>query len=228
MLPLDIMWDRGLSPWGVPLDTFLTVAPFCDRLLGDAALRSRLRAQRFDAALVDLFTNECGLALAHALNIPSIAYWALPLSGGEAVLSSGMSSPSGSSPSFMSTYSDTMNFWQRCVNYFYGVMNSVVMRVQCFISDRVIQRHLPGTPSSKELMANLSGLLENSDFSLDYPKELPPNVVNVGCMQCRDPQPLSKVRLNVEKSEISFLVTKRGFQVILFISKINKSKISMI
>lgn len=193
MLPLDVMWENGLSPWGVPLDAFLTVAPFCERLLGDVELRQRLHEQHFDLALVDLFTNECGLALAHALNAPAVAYWALPISGGEAVLSSGVSAPHGAAPAFMTGYSDTMSFVQRAINLFYATMNGLVIRVQCFISDRVIQRHLPGAPSSLQLMANLSGLLENTDFSVDYPKEYPPNVINVGCMQCRDPQPLPQV-----------------------------------
>jgi len=193
MLPLDVMWENGLSPWGVPLDAFLTVPPFCDRLLSDRDLWRKLREQNFDLALVDLFTNECGLALAHSLGVPSVAYWALPLNGGEAVLSAGVSNPSGSVPAFMSGYSDSLSFSQRAVNLFYSSMNYVVMYVQCFLSDRSIQRHLPGTPSSHQLLANLSGLLENSDFSLDYPREYPPNVVNVGCMQCRDPQPLPQV-----------------------------------
>ncbi|XP_065341949.1 UDP-glucuronosyltransferase 2B4-like [Cloeon dipterum] len=187
MLPLDVMWRDGLSPWGVPLDAFWTVPAHCDTLLRDVRLRRRLRQVGFHVALVDLLSNECGLALAHALGVPAVAYWALPATGGEATFSAGMSSPSGAVPAFMSTYSDAMNVLQRGVNLFYAAMNQLLMRFQFFLADRSIQRHLPGSPDSQQLLANLSGLLENSDFSVDYPREYPPNVVNVGCMQCREP-----------------------------------------
>ncbi|XP_059481740.1 UDP-glucuronosyltransferase 2C1-like [Neocloeon triangulifer] len=190
MLPLDVMWRNGLSPWGVPLDAFWTMPPYCDTLLSDKGLRRRLRRSHFDVALVDLFTNECGLALAHSLGLPSVAYWALPMNGGEATFSSGISNPSGAVPSFMTSFTDRMNFVRRGVNLFYATMNYLVMQFQFFLTDRSIQKHLPGAPSSQQLIANLSGLLENTDFSVDYPREYPPNVINVGCMQCREIQPL--------------------------------------
>jgi hypothetical protein len=154
-----------------------------------------LKIKQFDVAVVDLFTNECGLALAYHLNVPAVAYWALPLSGGEAALSSGLSTYPGSSPSFMSQLTDQMNFLQRVKNLFYSVMNYAVMQLQFIITDRAIQRHLPGTPSSASLLANISGVLENSDFTLDYARELPPNIINVGCMQCREPKSLPQVTI---------------------------------
>ncbi|KAF4523516.1 UDP-glycosyltransferase-03 [Ephemera danica] len=190
ILPLDIMWEQGLNPFGVPLDAFRTITPMCDTLLGDLELRKRLQNEKFDVALVDLFTNECGLALAYHLRVPVVAYWALPLSGGEAVFSAGVSQPPGLAPAFMTQLSDRMSFLQRAKNLFFCLMNALVMQVQFAITDRVIQRHLPGTPSSVDLLAGISGLLENSDFALDYSREMPPNIINVGCMQCRPPRPL--------------------------------------
>ncbi len=48
------------SPWDL-------VEHYCDSLLGNRELASRLRAAAPTVALVDLLSNECGLALAHNL-----------------------------------------------------------------------------------------------------------------------------------------------------------------
>ena len=56
-------------------------------------------------------------------------------------------------------------------------------------------RHMPGTPRSWDLLADLNGALINSNMVVDYPRLLPETFVNVGGMQIREePKPLPKVR----------------------------------
>ena len=57
---------------------------FCNDLLGDKKRIEKLRMQKFDVVLVDLIYNECGLALAHELGVPTVGYWAFSFSSGEA------------------------------------------------------------------------------------------------------------------------------------------------
>ena len=42
-----------------------------------------LRARQFDVALVDIISNECGLALAAALKLPVVGFWGFSFVGGE-------------------------------------------------------------------------------------------------------------------------------------------------
>ena len=56
-------------------------------------------------------------------------------------------------------------------------------------------RHMPGTPRSWDLLADLNGALINSNTVVDYPRLLPETFVNVGGMQIREePKPLPRVR----------------------------------
>ncbi|CAB3372114.1 Hypothetical predicted protein [Cloeon dipterum] len=189
-VPMDRAWTSGLTPWRIPMDGAFTLSSMCDRMLGDAKLMKQLRLSHFDVSIADLLTNECGLALASSLGVPTVGYWNLAFNGCELPFSGGLSTPTGALPSFMSGYTDRMSFAQRAVNLFYHLVTDVLLRVHFVMIDRVVQKHLPGTPSSKALLANLSGVLANNDFSIDFPREYPPNVVNVGCMQCRQPKPL--------------------------------------
>nr|CAD7256414.1 unnamed protein product [Timema shepardi] len=174
---------------------FRTMIALCDTLLGDSVLLTRLKRQNIRLAVIDLFTNECGLAFAYQLGIPVVGYWALPLNGGEADYAAGMALTSFSpiSPSFMSGLTDDMNFYQRMKNALYKLLGTIVMRLQMFITNNLIQKHFPGTPHPTLLLSNLSGMLANVDHSLDYPRPLPPNVIPVGCMQCRPARRLPEI-----------------------------------
>lgn len=58
--------------------------------------------------------------------------------------------------------------------------------------NQVIAEKLPGTPHSTELVQNISFVFINSDFSLDYPRPIVPNVAYIGCVQCHPPKALPK------------------------------------
>ncbi|XP_071440979.1 UDP-glucuronosyltransferase 2C1-like [Hetaerina americana] len=194
-LPLERLWRSGLCPFQVPLSAFRTNDALCSALLPPGGrLRRRLGTRRFHVALVDALANECGFALAHALEAPAVAYWALPLSGGEADYLAGLwrPAPLAHGPGILTGLSDHMNYLQRVQNAFFRAMSHLVMQIQFWYTHAAIQRHLPGTPDPRTLLEDVAGVLENSDVALDYPRALPPNVINVGCMQCRPPRPLPR------------------------------------
>ena len=64
--------------------------------------------------------------------------------------------------------------------------------MQFFISNSVIQNHLPNNPYPSTVLANMSGVLLNSIPGLDYPKLLPPTYLEVGGFHIQKTKPLTK------------------------------------
>lgn len=58
---------------------------FCSQILRPS-LVEELLDEKFDVAIIDLMFNECGLALAHELGVPSVGYWAFSFASGVQVL----------------------------------------------------------------------------------------------------------------------------------------------
>ena len=58
---------------------------FCSQILRPS-LVEELLDEKFDVAIIDLMYNECGLALAYDLGVPSVGYWAFSFSFGVQVL----------------------------------------------------------------------------------------------------------------------------------------------
>ncbi len=57
------------------------------------------------------------------------------------------------------------------------------MHYHVSVCDEAIREHYPTAPSSAELIAEVGGVLINSDSILDYPRLLPETFVNVGGLQ---------------------------------------------
>ncbi|KAG8237104.1 UDP-glycosyltransferase [Ladona fulva] len=190
-LPLERLWRLGLCPLQVPLSAFFTNDAVCKLLLPPKG-RLRRRLRQYDVAVVDSFANECGLALASDLKAPTVTYWALPLSGGEGDYAAGVWKPPfmANTPSMMTKLTDNMTYLERLYSAFFRMGGHLVMSIQFWWTHLAIQRHLPGAPHPRRLLEDIAGVLENSDVALDYPRALPPNVINIGCMQCRPPRTL--------------------------------------
>ena len=58
---------------------------FCSQILRPS-LVEELLDEKFDVAIIDLMFNECGLALAHELSVPSVGYWAFSFASGVQVV----------------------------------------------------------------------------------------------------------------------------------------------
>lgn len=188
-MPQELMWRKGTSWTALPVDTFLTVGAFCRSLLEREQLREELRREKFDIAIVDILYNECSLALAHDLGLPSIGYWAFTFAGGEPQYTTAFSPPS-SVPLILSHCPEVMSFWERLWNHFVAFSSHVVMQTQFAVTSYQIRHYLPSCPWPADLLSNLSGMLINSHPVVDIPRLLPPSFLNVGGMQIRPPQPL--------------------------------------
>ena len=88
------------------------------------------------------------------------------------------------------------------------------------ISDQVIGEKLPKSPKSAELLSDLSGVMINTDFVLDYPRAQPPNFINVGGLQIKaDPGTIPSDMLSfINSAPEGVLLFTMGF---IFNAKVN-------
>ena len=88
------------------------------------------------------------------------------------------------------------------------------------VSDQVIGEKLPQSPKSAELLSNLSGVMINTDFVLDYPRAQPPNFINVGGLQIKaDPGTIPSDMLSfINSAPEGVLLFTMGF---IFNAKVN-------
>ena len=73
--------------------------------------------------------------------------------------------------------------------------------------------NLPSSPSSRQLLANISGVMINTDFILDYPRPQPPTYINVGGIQIKpNPGELpDTINTFIEGAEDGVILFTMGF-----------------
>ena len=96
-----------------------------------------------------------------------------------------MGAPPSFVPAMMSRMGQKMNFIQRSVNLAIKLMSRVYMTYHNYNIDTILSDQLPSSPSASELLSNLSGVLINTDYVLDYARPQPPAFINVGGLQIK-------------------------------------------
>ena len=184
-LPMEGLWTDGHSFWWSLKTLFqqINVMKEACRVVLHENLYQTLASTEFDVAFVDLMFNECGLALVNRLKTPAVGF-GFSLTVGPQEFTTLDTLPSYV-PVLLSNFGDTMNLMERTFNliaklssrfYMYYVSN----KVDCYIRDS-----LPQSPSSRDLSAELNGVLVNTDFVLDYPRTYPPSFINIGGLQIK-------------------------------------------
>ncbi len=195
-MPMEHLWANGLSQfrifWDIGLKPWQIVDAYCDQLLANPTIWELFREGHYDVAIVDLVYNECGLALTHHFKVPSVGYWAFSFSSGEADFTTAALPPSHV-PTFMSGLSDEMTFFERVYNAYVKMCSGLLMFHHCLRCDWVIQKYLPNTPRSWDLLGNLNGALINTNALMDHPKLLPPTFLQVGGMHIKNESAFVKV-----------------------------------
>ena len=153
--------------------------------------------RHFDAIIVEAFSNECFMGFAHKFKAAIIQV--CPFGGihwmGDWV---GNPNPYSYVPEVYLHYSHRMNFWERLVNTLAGIYWRIW---QAFYIIPRQEEAMKGffnftepPPPLKELLRKTSLLLVNNHFSLNYPKSLIPNIIEVGGMHLQPPKELPEVR----------------------------------
>lgn len=69
-------------------------------------------------------------------------------------------------------------------------------QVMVGVLQTVVRKHLGDEiPPVYDLSKNVSFILQNSHFSVSYPRAFMPNVAEIACIHCKPSQPLPNVRL---------------------------------
>jgi hypothetical protein len=107
-------------------------------------------------------------------------------------------------PNYTTQNPRDMNFLQRVLNVAMKCFMWSIMVTQCYYCDFYIQRHLPGKPSSLDLLGNLNGVLINSQPILDSPRLLPDTFINVGGLQIKKKLDLLTEVMMIHTIKITF------------------------
>ena len=92
-----------------------------------------------------------------------------------------------------------MSFLERLYNFNLHVAHILYMYFQFFYANYYIQEKFPDEPPIDEIVQKLEFIMVNSNEFVDYPRLLPPNVIQVGGLQIKEPKDLPQVQYNYYK-----------------------------
>ncbi|NWH59336.1 UD11 glucuronosyltransferase, partial [Geococcyx californianus] len=170
---------KAYQRWKILSDLAVTG---CARLLYNKELIRYLEESKFDAVFTDPII-PCGQVLAEHLSLPSVFYFRASPCGLEYEATQCPNPPSYI-PRVSTNLTDHMNFLQRVKNLIFDIPNY-------FVCDFLFQPHaklasdfLQRDVTVLDLFRQGSIWLMRSDFVLDYPRPLMPNMIFVGGANC--------------------------------------------
>ncbi|XP_069869013.1 UDP-glucuronosyltransferase 1A7-like isoform X5 [Dipodomys merriami] len=169
---------------------FQLIFSHCRSLFNDKELVEFLKESSFDAVFLDPF-DMCGLIVAKYLALPSVLF-----SRGVFChyLEEGAQCPAPPSyvPRGLLSLTDAMTFQERVWNY----ISHLAERMFCPLFYKPVSEaasEILQTPVTvSDLFRQVSIWLLRSDFVLEFPKPVMPNMVYVGGMNCHQGKPLPK------------------------------------
>ncbi|XP_059134711.1 UDP-glucuronosyltransferase 1A7-like [Peromyscus eremicus] len=163
----------------------------CRSLFNNKKLVEYLKQSSFDAVFLDPF-DVCGLTVAKYLSLPSVIFSRYFFCHH---LEAGTQCPSPLSyvPRLFSKFTDTMTFMERMSNIVFYMEEHAfcyyLFKTATDIASEVLQ-----TPMTMEdLFSQVSIWLLRTDFVLDFPRPVMPNMVFIGGINCQQRKPLLKV-----------------------------------
>ncbi|XP_066089507.1 UDP-glucuronosyltransferase 1A7-like isoform X4 [Saccopteryx bilineata] len=189
----DIHWKaraQSLTPMlmGTSNSTFDYIFSRCRSLFNDKKLVRYLEESSFDAVFLDPF-DMCGLIVAKYFSLPSVVF-----SRGVFChyLEEGAQCPSPLSyvPRYLFGLSDTMTFRERVWNHIIHLEEHLFCSYFLQIGLEVAAEILQTTVTAYDLFSHTSIWLLRSDFVLEYPRPVMPNMIFVGGINCQSGKPL--------------------------------------
>lgn len=190
---LDVITSRiqGLNDggkyWNAALQSGLEI---CRVIFRSSEVQKWVEESQFDLVVIDTPFNECALGLAHKYNAPHILYGAASLYMWHQEMF-GLPDETSWLPDYENHFPTEMTFYQRIKNvltplrWFYSTNRVSYILPQL---EQLMRKSLNLTdmPSLDELEKSTSVFLLNAHFSQEYPRSLPPFVVPIGGMHCKD------------------------------------------
>ncbi|XP_069321921.1 UDP-glucuronosyltransferase 1A7-like [Eulemur rufifrons] len=178
--------------WRSSMSVFDLYFSRCRSLFNDKKLVEYLKESSFDAVFLDPF-DLCGLIVAKYFSLPSVVF-----SRGvfchyleEAVQ---CPAPLSYVPRMLLGYSDAMTFKERVRNHIFHLEEHLFCpnfyKTGLEIASEILQ-----TPvTAYDLFSHTSIWLLRTDFVLDYPRPVMPNMIFIGGINCKQGKPLPEVR----------------------------------
>ncbi|XP_029423758.1 UDP-glucuronosyltransferase 1-8-like, partial [Nannospalax galili] len=162
----------------------------CKDLFSNKKLVKYLKESSFDAVFLDPL-DVCGLTVAKYFSLPSVV-----LGRGKfcSMVEEGAQCPSPFSfvPKLLSGLPDAMTFKERVWNYL-SFLDEQLFCSQFYKKATEIASEVLKTPVTMyDLFSQVSVWLLRSDFVLEFPRPLMPNMVFIGGINCHQGKPLSK------------------------------------
>ncbi|XP_066994908.2 UDP-glycosyltransferase UGT5 [Anabrus simplex] len=171
------------------------IGNFCGIILEEPQVQQLIHSkdQQFDLVITEAFFNEALFGFAHVFKAPLIVL--CPFGGthwmGHMV---GNPSPFAYVPDIFLSYGDHMTFIQRLHNTVLGVYALLGRALFYIPQQNAIMRkyfnHSESLPSLWEVQHKTALFLANSHVSVNYPRPLVPNFIEVGGMHIKPPKKL--------------------------------------
>ncbi|XP_058521130.1 UDP-glucuronosyltransferase 1A9-like [Ochotona princeps] len=184
--------DDILSLWsGSGYKFFELMFSHCRSLFNDKKLVEYLKESSFDAIFLDPF-DMCGLVVAKYLSLPSVVFTRGVFCH---YLEEATQCPHPLSyvPVILLGFSDVMTFKERVWNHIIHLQGRLFCHHFFKTVLALASEVFPEPVTLYDLFSHTSIWLLRTDFVLDYPKPVMPNMVYVGGINCHEGKPLSKV-----------------------------------
>jgi glucuronosyltransferase len=163
--------------------------------------------EKFDLIINEIFGSDCFLGFVHKFKVPYISLMAsvaLPWSNERTA------NPDHPAyiPSYFAQYTDRMTFWERLQN---TVQTEMIKWAYYYFSElpthRMASKYFGNDlPALSDIARNVSLVLVNSHFTLNYPRPTVPAVVEVGGLHIQSPSNLPQV-CTLQTSPCSHILT---------------------
>ncbi|XP_069697453.1 UDP-glycosyltransferase UGT5-like [Periplaneta americana] len=201
--PKNLFDMQTMGPIQLTMMMWYLAESICDTVLQEKDVQQLIHSSNlhFDLVVIEAFYNECFLGFAHKFNAPVVQVCPY---GGSNFMADWVGSPNPYSyvPDEFLDYSDKMNFWERFHNSFIASVKHVTRQlIHMPKQDAVVKKYFNYTgagefPSIWDLETKTSLVLLNSHHSLNFPKPLMPNYVQVGGMHV---QPTKKLPQDLQQ-----------------------------
>lgn len=172
-------------------DIFGQLFLHCRNLFKDTKLIEYIKESSFDAIFLDPF-DMCGLIVAKYFSLPSVVFTRGAFCH---YLEEGTQCPSPLSyvPRLFLAFSDAMTFRERVRNHIFHLEEHLFCPHFLKNAVEVASEILQTTVTPYDLYSQTSIWLLRTDFVLEYPKPVMPNMVFIGGINCHERKPLPKV-----------------------------------
>ena len=204
-VPSEKFWRSKMTMSQFMYDYLYVPEIQCRAIVDDKSVVKRIEKGNFSLAIVDMLGNECALALLRKMDIPTIGYYS-PL--GSAILS--VFENPALTPLCTTGFSNRMTFFQRAYNVIGYAVSMVTLDLFYMFTAPSVRRRIPDAPWPADVVEDLALFFMQGDPFTDYPRQLPPNYRQMGCMRCKSPEPLP--------SEIEAIMQNSGENGVVLVS----------